>query len=70
MSKWIDPNDKTQQHYLPWIGLPVLFAHNGVVYYGKHTGGSFQTGQGFSARSFNTWECHWMPLPAAPEAKP
>ena len=70
MSAWIDPNDKTQAQYLPHIGEPCLFAHNGKVYYGHHTGGSFRTGRGFTEKTFGTWDCSWMPLPAAPEAKP
>jgi hypothetical protein len=74
MTEWINPNDKTQAQYLPHIGEPCLFApsgeHAGRVYYGHHTGGSFRTGQGVTARSFCTWKCHWMPIPQAPEAKP
>lgn len=64
--EWIDPNDKTQRKYLPHIGEPCLFAHGGRVYYGRHTGGSFQAGQGVTSRYFSTWDCVWMPLPAAP----
>lgn len=63
--RWIDPNDRTQKQYLPWIGEAVLFCHGGVTYYGQHTGGSFQTGRGVTARNFNTWECRWMYPPAA-----
>lgn len=62
---WIDPNDKTQKRFLPHIGEPVLFCCDGVTYYGVHTGGSFKTGQGITARNFNTWECRWMYPPAA-----
>ncbi len=65
--RWTDPNDKTQKQYLPWIGEAVLFCHGGVTYYGQHTGGSFQTGHGVTARNFNTWECRWMYPPAAPK---
>lgn len=61
---WINPNDKTQRQYLPHIGQPVLFCHGGTTYYGKHTGGSFTTGQGATARHFITWDCLWMPLPS------
>lgn len=63
--RWTDPNDKAQKQYLPWIGEAVLFCHGGVTYYGQHTGGSFQTGRGVTARNFNTWECRWMYPPAA-----
>ena len=63
---WIDPNDKTQRQFLPWIGEACLFAHKGVTYYGQHTGGSFQSGRGVTARHFTTWECLWMPLPKPP----
>jgi len=62
---WIDTNDKTQAQFLPHIGEPVLFCHGGKTYYGRHTGGSFQYGSGVTKRDFNTWECHWMPIPAA-----
>lgn len=62
---WIDPNDKTQQQYLPHIGEPVLFCHKGTTYYGKHTGASFVSGVGFAQKHFNTWHCHWMYPPAA-----
>ena len=60
---WVDPNDKTQKQYLPHIGEPVLFCHKGTTYMGKHTGGSFQVE--VTNQYFNTWECHWMYLPAA-----
>jgi hypothetical protein len=62
---WIDTNDKTQERFLPNIGEPVLFCHGGKTYLGKHTGGSFQSGNGVTKRYHNTWECHWMPIPAA-----
>lgn len=65
VSGWIDPNDKTQKQFLPHIGEPVLFCHDGVTYYGIHTGGSFKTGQGVTARLFGTWDCQWMYPPAA-----
>ena len=47
--QWIDPNDKTQPRYLPHIGEPVLFCHQGKTYYGLHTGGSFKAGHGVTA---------------------
>lgn len=62
---WINPNDKTQKQYLPWIGEPVLFCHEGKTYLGKHTGGCFKTGHGVTAKTFDTWECRWMYPPAA-----
>lgn len=62
---WIDPNDKTQEKFLPSIGETVLFCYEGKTYYGRHTGGSFQYGAGVTKRDFNTWECRWMDLPAA-----
>ena len=65
---WINPNDKTRKQYLPHIGEKVLFCHAGVTYYGKHTGGSFQS---FSPpRRFCTWDCLWMYPPNAREAQP
>ena len=64
-AKWIDPNDKTQKQYLPYIGERVLFCHKGHVYFGKHTGGSFQSGHGATAMDFMTWDCRWMYPPAA-----
>ena len=64
-SGWIDPNNKTKKQFLPHIGEPVLFCHDGVTYYGIHTGGSFKTGQGVTARTFGTWDCQWMYPPAA-----
>lgn len=70
MTAWINPNDKTQAQYLPHIGEPCLFAHDGKVYYGYHTGGSFRTGHGFMEKRFGTWDCFWMPIPGAPEANP
>lgn len=69
MSKWIDPNDKTQEQFLPWIGEKVLFCHGGVTNYGHHTGGSFVTGQGVCRKSFGTWDCLWMYPPASPNPK-
>ena len=69
MSGWINPNDKTQAKYLPRIGESVLFAHDGKVYYGHYTWGCFRTGGGVTAKTFGTWDCHWMPIPEAPEAK-
>ena len=68
LTDWIDPNDKTQKQYLPHIGEPVLFCHGGKTYIGKHNGGSFQTEVDY-ANYFNTWECHWMRLPAAHNIK-
>lgn len=65
LSDWIDPNDKTQKQYLPNIGEPVLFCHEGKTYYGKHNGGSFQYRGIFQPQYFSTWECRWMPIPAA-----
>lgn len=62
---WIDPNDKTQERFLPNIGEPILFCHGGKTYYGRHTGGSFQYGAGVTKRDFNTWECRWAYLPEA-----
>jgi len=62
---WINPNDKSQKQFLPHIGEPVLFCNDGVTYYGIHTGGSFKTGHGVTARTFGTWDCLWMYLPAA-----
>ena len=61
--QWIDPNDKTQPRYLPHIGEPVLFCHQGKTYYGLHTGGSFKAGHGVTAKLFGTWDCMGMPLP-------
>lgn len=65
---WINPNDKTQKQYLPHIGEKVLFCHAGVAYYGKHTGGSFQSFN--PPRRFGTWDCLWMYPPKAREAQP
>lgn len=70
MIEWINPNDKTQAQYLPHIGEPCLFAYEGKVYYGIHTGGSFRTGKGVTSKSFGTWDCRWIPIPEAPEVKP
>jgi hypothetical protein len=63
--KWIDPNDKSQQQYLPHIGEKVLFCCDGEVYYGHHTGGAFQKGHGITKSLFPTWDCMWMHLPTA-----
>lgn len=60
---WIDPNNKAQERYLPDIGDKCFFIHNGIRYYGFHTGGSFQSGHGATARHFDTWDCAWMPIP-------
>ena len=65
---WINPNDKTRKQYLPRIGEKVLFCHSGVTYYGKHTGGSFQSFN--PPRLFETWICLWMYPPKAWEAQP
>lgn len=65
LTEWIDTNDKTQERFLPNIGEPILFCHDGKTYYGRHNGGSFQYGYGVTKRYFNTWECHWMYFPAA-----
>lgn len=62
---WIDPNDKSQKKFLPHIGEAVLFCQDRKTYYGIHTGGSFKTGQGITARLFGTWDCLWMYPPAA-----
>jgi len=67
MMDWINPNDKSQKKFLPWIGEECLFAHDGKTYFGKYTGGSFKTGQGVTARHFPTWDCVWMPKPQAPK---
>ena len=64
-SPWIDPNDKTQKQFLPWVGEKVLFCHAGMTYYGKHTGGSFQSFN--PPKQFNTWSCRWMYPPKAAE---
>lgn len=65
---WINPNDKTQKRYLPHIGEKVLFCYDGVTYYGKHTGGSFQSFN--PPRRLCTWGCLWMYPPKAREAQP
>ena len=65
---WINPNDKTRKQYLPHIGERVLFCHAGITYYGKHTGGSFQSFN--PPRTFGTWDCLWMYPPKAREAQP
>lgn len=64
---WINPNDKTQKQHLPHIGEKVLFCHAGVTYYGKHTGGSFQSFN--PPRMFETWGCLWMYPPKAREVR-
>ncbi|MDH0371782.1 hypothetical protein N7340_08355 [Comamonas aquatica] len=73
---WIDPNDKAQKQYLPHIGERVLFKHDGRVYLGKHTGGSFKAEYPFG-KTFGTWDCKWMypsaldaAAPQPPEAAP
>jgi len=59
---WIDPNDKTQEKFLPNIGEPVIFCCRGETYIGWHTGGGFQ--DAFNSENyFNTWSCRWMPIP-------
>jgi len=63
---WIDPNDKAQKQYLPHIGERVLFKHDGRVYLGKHTGGSFKAEYPFG-KTFGTWDCKWM-YPSALDA--
>ena len=57
VAKWIDPNDKSQQQYLPHIGEKVLFCCDGEIYYGHHTGGAFQKGHGVTKSLFPTWDC-------------
>ena len=64
-SPWIDPNDKTQKQFLPWVGEKVLFCHAGMTYYGRHTGGGFQSFN--PPKQFNTWSCRWMYPPKAAE---
>lgn len=71
---WIDPNDKAQKQYLPHIGERVLFKHDGCVYLGKHTGGSFKAEYPLG-KTFGTWDCKWMypsvldaAVPQPPEA--
>ncbi len=64
-SPWINPNDKSQVKFLPHIGESILFCHEGKTYYGKHTGGAFMAGRGVTAQYFDTWDCLWMPVPAA-----
>lgn len=66
--RWINPNNKAQEKYLPNIGEKCLFAHHGKVYFGHHTGGSFKSGVGVTAKYFATWDCVWMSLPEAPSA--
>ena len=62
---WIDPNDKAQKQYLPRVGEKVLFCHAGITYYGRHTGGGFQSFN--PPKQFNTWACRWMYPPKAAE---
>ena len=39
---WINPHDRTQKQWLPWIGERVLFqTKSGDVFEGKHGGGSW-----------------------------
>lgn len=57
-SAWINPCDKSQDRYLPNIGEPVLFKHEGRVYTGKHTGGSFKADFPLG-KHFDTWNCMW-----------
>lgn len=64
-SPWIDPNDKTQKQFLPWVGEKVFFCHAGMTYYGRHTGGSFQSFN--PPKRFDTWSCRWMYPPKAAE---
>lgn len=64
-SPWIDPNDKTQKQFLPWVGEKVFFCHAGMTYYGWHTGGSFQSFN--PPKRFDTWSCRWMYPPKAAE---
>lgn len=65
---WINPNDKTQNRWLPNIGERVLFKHAGRVYLGKHTGGSFKAEYPLG-KTFDTWDCQWM-YPDALDAQP
>lgn len=38
---WVNPHDKTQKQWLPWIGERVIFqTKKGEVFEGKHGGGS------------------------------
>jgi hypothetical protein len=56
---WINPCDKSQDRYLPNIGEAVLFKHEGRVYTGKHTGGSFKADFPLG-KHFDTWDCVWV----------
>jgi len=39
---WVNPHDKTQKQWLPWIGERVIFqTKTGEVFEGKHGGGSW-----------------------------
>lgn len=41
---WIDPHDKTQKQWLPWIGENVMVKFKtGEIHEGWHTGGSWRT---------------------------
>lgn len=72
---WINPCDKSQERYLPDIGEAVLFKHEGRVYTGKHTGGSFKSDFPLG-KHFDTWDCVWVypsvldALAAAPQPSP
>ena len=58
-SGWINPNNKSQKQFLPHIGEAVLLKHDGRVYTGKHTGGSFKADFPLG-KHFDTWDCLWM----------
>ena len=66
---WINPCDKSQERYLPDIGEAVLFKHEGRVYAGKHTGGSFKSDFPLGKR-FGTWDCVWAYPSALDSAAP
>lgn len=68
-SAWINPCDKSQDQYLPHIGEPVLFKHEGRVYTGKHTGGSFKSDFPLG-KHFDTWNCVWAYPSALDSAAP
>jgi hypothetical protein len=71
-SAWVNPCDKSQERYLPDIGEAVLFKHEGRVYTGRHTGGSFKADFPLG-KHFDTWNCLWTypsvldSMPAAPQ---
>ncbi|MFA5386829.1 MAG: hypothetical protein WC322_00320 [Candidatus Paceibacterota bacterium] len=67
-SVWVNPCDKSQDRYLPNIGEPVLFKHEGRVYTGRHTGGSFKADFPLG-KHFGTWDCLWA-YPAALDTLP